>query len=415
MDSKNPKCAVHKTRKLHIGESDQLDKLASASADLWNRICKWYWRTVSRQDHWLSEGAAKQWFAKGNSEFHSQSSQAVVEQFYDAINSWHGNDRKGNPPRNCSKQWNKVCWKKQAIKIRDDGVLRLSCGRGNEPVLIGWPVGEKPVFVEIGWNDGYEVRATYEVETEDRTTGDDVAGIDLGERHLAAIATGDDCFLLNGGELRALRKYQNQTKAKLDSKIDRKERGSNRWKKLVQSKNKQLDHLDNKITDLLHKLSRKLIEMLLERGISTVVIGELKGIRDSVDYGSRMNQRLHQWAHGKFADYLEYKAKEAGMSVEYIDESCTSQTCPKCSTAKKSHKNGRRFSCSNCDYKAHRDAVGAWNIRKKYVSEKTEEQVSSCLPGVMASPSGVRFHPHLQCSSRSRRKTNGPTGPRQPV
>lgn len=102
-------------------------------------------------------------------------------------------------------------------------MLRLSCGRGNEPVLIGWPVGEKPVFVEIGWNDGYEVRATYEVETEDRTTGDKVAGIDLGERHLAAISTGDDCFLLNGGELRALRKYQNQTKAKLDSKINRKE------------------------------------------------------------------------------------------------------------------------------------------------------------------------------------------------
>ncbi|MCS4119675.1 IS605 OrfB family transposase, partial [Salinibacter ruber] len=33
------------------------------------------------------------------------------------------------------------------------------------------------------------------------------------------------------------------------------------------------------------------------RDVSTVVIGELKGIRDSVDYGSRMNQRLHQWAH----------------------------------------------------------------------------------------------------------------------
>jgi hypothetical protein len=33
----------------------------------------------------------------------------------------------------------------------------------------------------------------------------------------------------------------------------------------------------------------------------------------------------------------------------------------------------------------------------------------------MASPSGVRYRPHLRCSSRSRRKTNGPTGPEQPV
>jgi len=174
---------------------------------------------------------------------------------------------------------------------------------------------------------------------------------------------------------------------------------------LVKTKREQLDHIQNKITDLLHKLSRKLIEMLLERGVSTVAIGELKGIRDGADQGSRMNQRLDQWAHRRFADYIEYKAEMAGMSVEYVDEAYTSQTCPRCETAKKSHKDGRKFCCSNCEYKAHRDAVGAYNIRKKYVSEETGEAtappVSSCLPGAMASPSGVRFDPHLQCNSQS--------------
>jgi putative transposase len=258
------------------------------------------------------------------------------------------------------------------------------------------------VYVEIGWNDGYEVRATYEVETKDRTTGDDVAGIDLGEKHLAAVSTGSDAFLINGGELRALRKYQNQTKARLQAKISRKERGSNRWKKLVRTKNKQLNHLDNKITDLLHKLSRKLIEMLPERGVSTVVIGELKGIRESVDYGSLMNQRLHQWAHAKFAQMVEYKAKGAGMSVKYVNEAYTSQTCPKCQHRHK--PSGRTYDCPECGFEGHRDAVGAANIRAKYVGQEPTGSKTR-LPGVMASPSGVRFHPHLSCSSRSRRKT----------
>lgn len=387
---------MRRTRKLHIGESEQLDELARSSADLWNSVVKWYWRTVERQDHWLSEGAAKKWFAKGRSDFHSQSSQAVVEQFYDAINSWHQNDRKGNPPRSCSRNWNKIQWKKQAIKLREDGVLRLSCGRGNDSVLIDWPVDKEPVFVEIGWNQGYEVRATYEVEPEDRTTGDDRAGIDLGENHLAAVATSDGCFLLNGGELRALRQYQNQTKARLQSKIDRKERGSNRWQKLVVTRRKQLEHIDNKITDLLHKLSRKLIEMLLARGVSTVVIGELKGIRDHVDYGPRVNQRLHQWTHRRFADYVEYKAEGASVEVEYVDEAYTSQECPRCGERHK--PSGQEYQCSECGLEVHRDAVGAYNIRKKYVSEDGES--SSCLPGAMASPSGGRFHPHLQCNSQ---------------
>ncbi|MCS3616187.1 hypothetical protein GGP54_002654 [Salinibacter ruber] len=54
--------------------------------------------------------------------------------------------------------------------------------------------------------------------------------------------------------------------------------------------------------------------------------------------------------------------------------------------------------------------VGAANIRRRYVAKRKyvgQEPTGSKtrLPGVMASPSGVRFRPHLSCSSRSRRRT----------
>jgi putative transposase len=220
---------MYLTRKFHIESTEQLKRLSRSSANLWNRICKWYWRTVDRQDHWLSKKASQRWHCKGHDDLHSQSSQAVADQFYDAANSWHENDRKGNPPHRCDKDFNVIRWKSQAVKLRDDGVLRLSCGRGNDPVLIDWPVDEEPRTVEIGKRlGGFVVRAQYEVEPEDRTTGDKVAGIDLGEKHLAAVATETDAFTINGGRLRALRHYQNSLKAKLDAKIDRKESGSNR-------------------------------------------------------------------------------------------------------------------------------------------------------------------------------------------
>jgi putative transposase len=95
----------------------------------------------------------------------------------------------------------------------------------------------------------------------------------------------------------------------LDAKIDRKERGSNRWKKLIESKNKQLDQIDNKITDLLHKLSRKLISMLPERGVDTVVTGQLKGIRGGANYGSQMNQRWTSGHTGNLQTTLSTKPK----------------------------------------------------------------------------------------------------------
>ncbi|WP_259114764.1 RNA-guided endonuclease InsQ/TnpB family protein [Salinibacter ruber] len=401
---------MYLTRKFHIEGNQQLERLSRSSADLWNSICKWYWRTVDRQDHWLSKTAMRRWHCKGHDVLPSQTAQEVAGQFYEAIGSWHDNDRKGDPPKRCDKSYNVLRWTYQGVTLRDDGVLRLSTKRGDDSILIDWPAREEPRTVEIGkTSGGFVVRAQYDTEPVDRTTGNKVAGVDLGEKHLAAVFTGDDAFTINGGELRALRHYQNSLKAKLDAKIDRKERGSNRWKKLIQTKNEQLQHIDNKITDLLHKLSRKVVEMLLERRVSAVGIGDVRGIRDRMGYGTKMNQRLHQWAYGEFARMIEYKAKLAGITVERIDEAYTSQDCPQCGHRKK--PSGRNYTCSGCGFHGHRDVVGAANIRRREVAERKyvgQEPTGSKtrLPGVMASPSGVRFHPHLACSSRSGRKTS---------
>ena len=396
---------MYLTRKFHIEGTQQLERLSRASAELWNDTCKWYWRTARRQDHWLSKTAMRQWHCKGHDVLPSQTAQEVAEQFYEAVGSWHKGDRKGNPPKRCDKTYNVLRWTYQGVMLRDDGVLRLSTKRGEDSILIDWPVDTEPRTVEIGKRPGgFVVRAQYEAELIDRTTGNKVAGIDLGEKHLAAVFTGDrGAFTISGGELRALRHYQNKLKAKLDAKIGRKEPGSNRWKKLVRSKQKQLDHIKGKITDLLHKLSRKVVEMLLERRVSAIAIGDTRGIRDRIDFGSQMNQRLHQWAYGEFARMIEYKAKLAGVTVEKIDEAYTSQKCPQCGYRQK--PSGRDYTCSECGFHGHRDVVGAANIRRKYVGEHSNE--STLLPGVMASPSGVRFHPHLSCNSRSRRKTLG--------
>ena len=392
---------MYLTRKFHIESTDQLEKLSRASAKLWNDVCKWYWRTVNRQDHWLSKTAMRKWHCKSHDVLPSQTAQEVAEQFYEAIGSWHECGRKGNSPKRCDKTYNVLRWTYQGVTLREDGVLRLSTKRGEDSILIDWPVDREPRTVEIGKRPGgFVVRAQYDTQPVDRTTGDKVAGIDLGEKHLAAVFTGEDAFTINGGELRALRHYQNRLKAKLDAKIDRKERGSNRWEKLVKTKNQQLGHIKGKITDLLHKLSRKVVEMLLERRVSAVAIGDTSGIRDRTHYGSQMNQRLHQWAHGEFARMIEYKAELAGITAHRVNEAYTSQGCPQCGHRQK--PSGRDYTCGKCGFHGHRDVVGAANIRRKYVGSHNEPTGSSTrLPGVMASPSGVRFDPHLSCSSRS--------------
>ncbi|MBV8883033.1 MAG: transposase [Chroococcidiopsidaceae cyanobacterium CP_BM_RX_35] len=107
-----------------------------------------------------------------------------------------------------------------------------------------------------------------------------------------------------------------------------------------------------------------------------------------------MNQRLHSWSFGKFRELLTYKAQLAGIQVALQNEKDTSKTCPKCGKKHKPHS--RLYKCRSCGFKFDRDGVGAINIRSKYLG---------CLGvpvvGVMATPLGVRYRPHLQCSSMS--------------
>ncbi len=116
-----------------------------------------------------------------------------------------------------------------------------------------------------------------------------------------------------------------------------------------------------------------------------MAIGDVRDIRKHVDYGPTANQRIHQMPTGKVRFYLTYKLERLGIAVKLQNESFTSQTCPACGSRKK--PNGRQYLCV-CGFRSHRDAVGSFNIRAKYLG---------CVP-VVASwhrPLGIRFSSHL--------------------
>src|SRR2546421_425934 len=84
--------------------------------------------------------------------------------------------------------------------------------------------------------DVYELRATYVLDEVPVLPAGETAGIDLGEIHLAVAYDGTQTTILNGRHVRSKRRYQNTLKGKLAAVLDRKKRGSRRWKRLVLSK-----------------------------------------------------------------------------------------------------------------------------------------------------------------------------------
>lgn len=380
-------------RKLKIGKTEQLDKLARSAGELYSRTVVSFWRTVRHKNIWMKASSMMRWH--NSEDLHAHSADAVVQNFYASLQSWRArrkSDPNAKPPRR--RRWfYKITWKPSAIRLKN-GKLTLSNGKGNEALIVDWH-WDKPRIVEMGWNGSqYELRACYLVEIESQNSQGDIAGVDLGEIHLAVTHDGINTDIFNGRYLRSVRRYQNKLKAKLSGLIDKKQRGSKSRKRLVKSKQKQLAKLKNQIKDILHKTTSLIVSTLKSRGVQTLVIGDVRNIRQDLNYGKKANQKLHQWVFGEVRHMLTCKAVRLGMKVELINEAYTSQTCPSCG---KRHKpKNRNYRCRHCGFEFHRDGVGSINIRRKYLGDSTP------VVGLMASPVGVRFRPHLQRSLRLR-------------
>jgi len=107
---------------------------------------------------------------------------------------------------------------------------------------------------------------------------------------------------------------------------------------------------------------RQLLTDLYAQGISTIVIGELTGIRMNGNRSRQNNSMVHNfWSHKYVADRLRWTAEEYGIKVRTISEAHTSRICPRC-RSRHSLRVSRSFRCLDCGLQAHRDAVGVLNM-----------------------------------------------------
>ena len=114
--------------------------------------------------------------------------------------------------------------------------------------------------------------------------------------------------------------------------------------------------------DILHKASRQVVEFCQANDAKEIAVGDVRDIQDGVDLGSKSNQKISQWPHGQFVQYVAYKSAEYGMKAGYIPEDYSTRTCSCCEFVKNSAPRGRVYVCPGCGAVSHRDANGASNI-----------------------------------------------------
>lgn len=199
----------------------------------------------------------------------------------------------------------------------------------------------------------------YEIGESECSDDGNYMGIDLGIKCPAVSKCSDGSvkFYGNGRKNKAMRRHF-----------------ATKRKKLQKAKHMDaVKHINNKeqriMKDIDHKISHDIVETAVTHNVKVIKLEQLQNIRSTTRTSRKNNHSLHNWSFYRLTQFIEYKAKLAGIKVLYVNPAYTSKRCPVCGNIH--HANDRDYVCK-CGYHIHRDLLGAINIRNstEYVGNR---------------------------------------------
>ena len=219
------------------------------------------------------------------------------------------------------------------------------------------------------------------------------ACLDIGVNNFVTIVTtkpGIKPALIKGGVLKSINQRYNKQAAKLREKD-----------KYAHIRVKG-ERRSRQINDMLHKISRSIVNFCVDNQFGTIVIGYNKSWKQEANLGRRNNRNFVMLPHGRFIAMITYKAEELGIKVIAREESYTSKASsldfdPVPTYGDKSenqHFSGRRIKRGLYQTREGRlinaDVNGAINIGRKEFGDEWFRQLLELDGGVVDTPAVVR-------------------------
>lgn len=241
-------------------------------------------------------------------------------------------------------------------------------------------------------SDDWYLLVIYKIEAKDKPQGNNIMAIDLGLDNLATITLKDNPvgYIIDGKVIKSENRYYNMRITKLQ-KIRMKQVGSQKFKDTKQIKELRLKRR-NFVTDYLHKASRKVVNLAIKHKVSTIVIGDIAGIKQK----NKHNKHFVAIPIQRFKDLIEYKAKLEGIKVVFVNEAYTSG----CSAINEEELNRDNYNKSRRIERGlfktgnkviNADVNGSLNIMRKYLKNGTPKMVKQIRDmGEVNTPERIR-------------------------
>ncbi|MGY4610180.1 RNA-guided endonuclease InsQ/TnpB family protein [Thermostichus sp. MS-CIW-38] len=206
----------------------------------------------------------------------------------------------------------------------------------------------------------YSIQICVEAEPSPPQRTGRVLGVDLGRTDIAHTSEGDNW---NGQQLNRIRDHYSKLRATLQRKASKGTRSSRRrCRQLLQ----RLSGKERRFqTWVNHRISKAIVSRAKATN-SAIALEDLTGIRKRVNQQPRSKaerRRANSWAFYQLRQFLEYKARVAGVSLILVPPAYTSQTCHRClhihPDPAQSYRSGKSFKCGHCGWEGDADLNGA--------------------------------------------------------
>jgi putative transposase len=220
---------------------------------------------------------------------------------------------------------------------------------------------------------GYYLHVPIVEDAPEPIPAEDFIGVDLG---IANIATDSEGTIHAGADVETVRKKHNLQRKRLGRKGTK---GAHRKMRRIKNKEARFRRHQN------HVISKEIVQTAKRTGCG-IGLENLRGIRERVTArGGDAKNRLGSWGFAQLGGFIVYKARLAGVPVEFVNPRSTSQTCAECGhRAKANRKNQAEFECQACGHRAHADRNAARNIRAQAMSARQGRRRGKLASGLGA-------------------------------
>jgi putative transposase len=228
------------------------------------------------------------------------------------------------------------------------------------------PLQGKPKIITISWKKGcWKINLTCDVSIPPQIPKSEIKRMNGVDRNVRKL------FANSEGWKVANPKYWDKIEKRyieLQRSLSRKIKRSNNWKKVKSEMTRMGKRVSNRMKDLNHKLSRKLVNKFDLIAFEDLNPSEMvkkvdeKGKKRKVGKWTADGMLKACWT--QLAQFTTYKVKETGKWIEFVSPYQTSKKCSnsECGKINEKLKDEEVFVCPSCGYTEDRDVNASKNI-----------------------------------------------------